>query len=337
MSLKRPLATIAFVAASSMALAACGGSGDAAEPDADASTETVSFTWDRNIAGEDEEPEYESTTAEVPVNPETVVTFDMASLDTVGALGGEVAGAPLESVPEYLAGYLSEDAFNAGTLFEADLVEIEAQQPDLILISGRSSALWEDLNEIAPTVDLSPAGTYLETLERNTDFIGEVFDAEEEASAAVDDLLAQIEEVRTETAELGTGLGVMVSGGSLSALAASGGTEGGFTYRSGIMYDVFGVQPVIEDIQGATHGEPVSFEFVLEQNPDHLFVIDRDQAIGTEDAEAAAAVLDNDIIDATTAASNDQIHYLNPVAWYIVYGGLDTTQVMIDDVRAAVA
>ncbi|SEE98789.1 siderophore ABC transporter substrate-binding protein [Ruania alba] len=333
MSLKRPAAAIALVAASSMILAACGGAGDAVEPEE--SAETVSFTWDRNLAGEDEEPEYESTTVEAPVAPETIVAFDIASLDTIGALGGQVSGAPLDFVPDYLSDYLADDAFNAGTLFEADLVAIEAQQPDLILVSGRSSGLWEDLNEIAPTVDLSPAGTYLETLERNTTFLGEVLGAEEEAVEAVDSLNAQIEEVRARTADLGTGLGLMVSGGSLSALAASGGTEGGFTYRSGIMYDVFGVQPVIDDIQGATHGEPVSFEFVLEQNPDHLFVIDRDQAIGADDAEAAAEVLDNDIINETTAATNDAIHYLNPVAWYIVYGGLDTTQLMIDDISAA--
>ncbi|UFU02198.1 ABC transporter substrate-binding protein [Ruania suaedae] len=334
MSVKRPVALISLAAATSLAVAACGGPETAAGSDGE-STETVTFTWDRNTAGEDEDPQYEETSVEAPVNPETIVAFDIASLDTVGALGGEIAGAPLDNVPDYLADYLAEDAFNAGTLFEADLVAIEAQQPDLILVSGRSSALWEDLNEIAPTVDLSPAGSYLETLERNTTFLGEVLEAEDEAAEAVESLNAQIEDVRAQTAELGTGLGLMVSGGSLSALAASGGTEGGFTYRSGIMYDVFGVEPVIDDIQGATHGEPVSFEFVLEENPDHLFVIDRDQAVGTEDAQAAAEVLDNDIINETAAAQNDRIHYLNPVAWYIVYGGLDTTQVMIDDISAA--
>ncbi|WP_159619717.1 siderophore ABC transporter substrate-binding protein [Ruania rhizosphaerae] len=335
MSVKRPVALVSIAAATSLAVAACGGPDTASGSEGEESTETVTFTWDRNTAGEDEDPQYEETSVEAPVNPETIVAFDIASLDTVGALGGEIAGAPLDNVPDYLSGYLAEDAFNAGTLFEADLVEIEAQQPDLILVSGRSSALWEDLNEIAPTVDLSPAGTYLETLERNTEFLGQVLGAEDQADEAVESLNSQIEDVRAQTAELGTGLGLMVSGGSLSALAASGGTEGGFTYRSGIMYDVFGVQPVIEDIQGATHGEPVSFEFVLEQNPDHLFVIDRDQAIGTEDAQAAAEVLDNDIINETVAAQNEQIHYLNPVAWYIVYGGLDTTQVMIDDISAA--
>src|SRR5690606_31935054 len=109
--------------------------------------------WERNIAGEDEDPEFETTTVEVPRNPEKIVAFEMASVDTIGALGGSVAGAPLESVPEYLKDNLADDAFNAGTLFEADLIAIEAEQPGLIIIGGRSSGLYEDLSQIAPTID----------------------------------------------------------------------------------------------------------------------------------------------------------------------------------------
>ena len=43
-------------------------------------------------------------------------------------------------------------------------------------------------------------------------------------------------------------------------------------------------------------------------------------------------MLDNDIVAQTTAAENDQIVYLDPVAWYVVFGGIDTTRIMIDDV-----
>src|SRR5699024_5701742 len=133
------------------------GEGSAAE-------ETVEFTFDNNVAGEDEEPEYESVTVEVPKNPENVVIFDMASIDTWGSLGGApVAGAPLESVPDYLSDFVAEDAINAGTLFEADLIEIEASQPDLIIVAGRSASLYNDLKDIAPTVNLSSEGSFQDT------------------------------------------------------------------------------------------------------------------------------------------------------------------------------
>ncbi|GAB3352728.1 siderophore ABC transporter substrate-binding protein [Modestobacter lapidis] len=325
---------VAALSLTVLALSACGGGEVATDTAAAAEAGTVSFTWDRNVnaAQEDADPELEETTVEVPKNPENIVVFDMASLDTIGALGGEVAGAPLDSVPGYLQDSLAADAFNAGTLFEADLVEIEAQQPDLIVIGGRSAALYEDLSEIAPTVDLSMRGSFTETLERNATFLGEVLGAEDEAAAAVDEIEAGIEEARQVTADAGTGLGLMVSGGELSALAPAGADASGRGARGGLIYDTFGVQPVVEDIQAATHGEPVSFEYLLETNPDHLWVVDRDAAINAEGAQAAAAVLDNEIVRQTTAAQQDQIHYLDPTAWYVVFGGIETAQIMIDDV-----
>ncbi|MCR2812483.1 siderophore ABC transporter substrate-binding protein [Microbacterium sp. zg.Y1090] len=329
----RPLLAASLALATAVALTGCA----TADADADAAAaadpaDTVTYSWDRNTAGEDEDPQFEATTVEVPKNPETIVVFDMASLDTIGALGGEVAGAPLDSVPDYLQDHLAADAFNAGTLFEADLVAIEAEQPDLIIIGGRSTALYDDLSEIAPTVDLSIAGSFQETLERNTTFLGEVLGAEDAAAEALAELEAGIEEAQAATAGAGTGLGLMVSGGRLSAMAPSEGNATGRNARGGLIYDVFGVEPVVEDVKAATHGEPVSFEFLLEHNPDFLWVVDRDAATGEENAQAAAAVLDNDIIKQTTAYQEDQIVYLDPTAWYIVFGGIDTTRIMIEDV-----
>ncbi|MGY1712476.1 siderophore ABC transporter substrate-binding protein [Geodermatophilus sp. SYSU D00758] len=331
----RPLAASSLTLVAALALSACGAGEDTAEAGTTGTTgaaETVTFTWDRNVAAEDQDPEYEETTVEVPKNPEDIVVFDIASLDTIGALGGEVAGAPLDSVPDYLQQYLADDAFNAGTLFEADLVEIEARQPDLIIVANRSAALYEDLSEIAPTVDLSLRGSYTDNLERTTTFLGEVLGAEEEAAAALDEIEAGIQEARAATADAGTGLGLMVAGGELSAMAPAGEDAVGPAVRGGLIYDVFGVQPAVADVEAATHGEPVSFEFLLETDPDTLWVVDRDAATGEEGTQPAEAVLDNEIVRQTTAAHEDRIVHLDAMAWYIVFGGLDTTQVMIDDV-----
>ena len=334
MSSRRPLAAASFALVSVLALAGCASSttpADEAEAEP-TETGTVSYSWERNTAGEDEEPEYVTETVEVPKDPQKIVAFEMATLDTIGALGGEVAGAPLESVPDYLQDSLSDDAFNAGTLFEADLIEIEAQQPDLIIIGGRSSGLYEDLSQIAPTIDLGISGGYIETLERNVNLLGEVLGAEDEAAEALADLEAGIDDAKEATAEAGNGLAVMVSGGELNAMAPTGTEAGSSNVRGGLVYDVFGVEPVVEDIASATHGEPISFEFLLETDPDTLWVVDRDAATGEGEAGAAAQVLDNDIVKQTTAYQNDAIVYLDPVPWYIVYGGIETTQLLIDDV-----
>lgn len=334
MSSRRPFVATSLVLVSALALAGCASASAEAEPDTSAGeAETLTYSWDRNIAGEDEEPVYEKTTVDVPKNPEKIVAFEMASVDTIGALGGEVAGAPLESVPEYLQDNLADDAFNAGTLFEADLIEIEAQQPDVIIIGGRSSGLYEELSEIAPTIDLGITGSYLDTLERNTEFFGEMLGAEDQAAQVLSDVNAGIEKAKEATADAGDGLAVMVSGGELKGMSPAPDGAGSAEVRGGLIYDVFGVEPAIDDIEAATHGEPISFEFLLEHDPATLWVVDRDAATGSaEEGAAAARVLDNDIVKQTSAFGNDKIVYLNPTAWYIVYGGIETTQVMIDDV-----
>ncbi|WP_460796959.1 siderophore ABC transporter substrate-binding protein [Microbacterium sp. GXF0217] len=333
MSSRRPLAAASFVLISTLALAGCASaeSAPAAEEDSAEAT-TVTYSWERNTAGEDEEPVYVTETVEVPKDPKKIVAFEMATVDTIGALGGEIAGAPLDSVPEYLTDSLADDAFNAGTLFEADLIEIEAQQPDLIIIGGRSSGLYDDLSQIAPTIDLGISGSYLETLERNVTLLGEVLGAEDEASDALTELESGIDEAKEATAAAGNGLAVMVSGGELNAMSPSGADAGSANVRGGLIYDVFGVEPVVEDIASATHGEPVSFEFLLEVDPDTLWVVDRDVATGEAETGAAAQVLDNDIVKQTTASKDGTIVYLDPVPWYIVYGGIETTQLLIDDV-----
>ena len=341
MSLIRPLSAVSLVAASALLLAGCASNDEPAEASdagGEPSAETVTFEFQNNTAGEDEEPVYEDVSVDVPKNPKNVVIFDMASLDTWGTLGGEPAvGARLDSVPEYLSDFVADDAINAGTLFEADLLEIEAAQPDLIIVAGRSAAMYDDLKDIAPTVNLSSEGSFQDTLERNTTFLGEVLGAEDEAAQAIADIESQIDEVREVTADIESGLSVMVSGDKLSALKPSEGDYSGRNLRGGLVYDVFGVAPVTDDIEGATHGEPVSFEFLKEYDPEYLFVTDRNAATDSEGAQAAEVVLDNEIVRSTRAFEEDNIVYLDPTAWYIVFGGLETAQIMIDDIMAGVA
>src|SRR5699024_1947086 len=132
--------------------------------------------------------------------------------------------------------------------------------------------------------------------------------------------------------EAGNGLLLMVSGGSLSVLHPAVGVAG----RGALLFDTLEFTPTIEDVESATHGEPISFEFLLKYDPDWLFVIDRDAAIGTEDAQPAAAVLDNELMHEASAWQNEQIVYLDPFNWYIVTGaGLNTMSEMLTELEAA--
>src|SRR5699024_11660580 len=84
--------------------------------------------------------------------------------------------------------------------------------------------------------------------------------------------------------------------------------------------DVFGIPAVDEGIEVSTHGQNVTFEYVVEQDPDLLYVVDRSAAIG--EGSAAEQVIENDLMEKTKAMKNDDIYYLDQDYWYLSDGGL---------------
>ncbi|AWB87581.1 siderophore ABC transporter substrate-binding protein [Mycetocola zhujimingii] len=268
--------------------------------------------------------EHVQGTTEVPLNPETVITFDMASLDTLDALGVKVDGLPQQNVPEYLSEYAGEEYLNAGTLFEPDYEAVNAAEPDLIIVANRSAAAYEELSKIAPTIDLTlDWENYLPSFRTNVETLGEIFEKQDEATTALEEIDGKIEEAKEQATDAGTGLIVMTNAGEITAYGSGS--------RFGWLHDELGLTPAIDDVDAATHGDPVSPEFILETNPDWLLVIDRDAAIG-ESGSTARQVLDNEVIAGTTAWQNDQVLYLDSVPFYVVMSGLGAVNQMVDQI-----
>ena len=87
--------------------------------------------------------------------------------------------------------------------------------------------------------------------------------------------------------------------------------------------------------QEATHGDAVSFEYVLETEPDVLFVVDRASAIGrTQDNAASHEVLDNELVAQTPAWRDGRVVYVNGFAWYIASYGLPSYFKIAEDMAS---
>lgn len=250
---------------------------------------------------------------DVPARPQRVAVFDPASLDTLDALGVDVAGVPGSNLPPYLARYADARHSKVGTLFEPDYEAVAALAPDLILIGPRMAAKQRDLAALAPTLDMSIDDRhFLAGAEQNIDRLGRLFGKAEAADALKARLMAATDQVKALAPEAGTVLIVMVNGGKLTAYGPGS--------RFGWVHDDLGVRPAVPGVQAATHGEVISFELILKTDPDWLFVLDRDAAVGHA-GTAARKVMDNDIIAATRAAKAGRILYLDPQRWYITSGG----------------
>jgi iron complex transport system substrate-binding protein len=265
----------------------------------------------------------------VPSKPKKVLAFDLATLDTLNVLGVEVAGVPTARFPEYLAKYGSDKYEKIGTLFEPDYEAVNAAEPDLIIVGGRSSAKYADLAKIAPTIDMTvDPKDFVGSVMRNVQLLAQIFDKKAEADAQLAKLDQSIAGLKGEASKAGKGLLVLTTGGKMSAYGPGS--------RFGHLHTEFGIVPAVEGLATTNHGQAVSAEFILKTNPDWLFVIDRDVATG-QNSGAAKKVLDNDLVAQTAAWKNNQVVYLDPTNWYLIGGGLTAMQASTDQIAKALA
>src|SRR5690606_4947349 len=117
----------------------------------------------------------------------------------------------------------------------------------------------------------------------------------------------KIENLNNKAKEIGkNGLFLMANDGNLSVFG-----EGS---RFGVLYKEFGITPADENIESSTHGQKISFEYIIEKDPDILYIMDRAAITGGE--ISAKQVLNNDLIKSTKAYSEDKIIYLDSPIWY---------------------
>ncbi|MGI2033450.1 siderophore ABC transporter substrate-binding protein [Rhizobium panacihumi] len=260
--------------------------------------------------------------------PKKVLTFDLATLDTLTALGVDVAGVPGGNKPDYLSKYAGDDVAKIGTFFEPDYEAVNAAEPDLIIVAGRSSAKYADLAKIAPTIDLTvKAERFLPEAQENVRSLAKIFGKEKEAEALLEKLAASTADLKSKAGQQGKALLVLTTGGKMSSYGPGS--------RFGMLFSDYGFVPAEETGAKGTHGNPTSYEYILEKNPDWLFVIDRDAAIGREGA--AKTMLDNDVVGQTTAWKNNHVVYLDPTAWYLVGGGITSMQNTVDQLSKAIS
>ncbi|GED20327.1 siderophore ABC transporter substrate-binding protein [Kurthia gibsonii] len=313
-----------------LALAACGSSTKDEKSNAASNDDTIKIENNFGVTSEDgKSTNTVKETVNVPKDAKKVVVFDMGYLDTLDALGlsDRVVGVPQQNIPAYLKQYKDSKYANVGGLKEPDFEKIAELNPDVIFISGRQASQFKEFNEIAPTVYVGIDTTnYMDSFKANTELAGKIFNKEDAVKtelAKIDDQIKELNEKATKANE--KALIVLGTQGSLSAYGAGS--------RFGLIHDVFGFGQTDKKIEVSTHGQTVTSEYVYEKNPDVLFVIDRDSAIGEK--SSVKKDLENELIKKTNAYKNGKIVYLNAETWYLAGGGIESVSQMVTDASAA--
>lgn len=273
---------------------------------------------------------------EVPFDPQRVAILDFAALDIMDnlGLGDRVVGCASTTL-DYLKKYTEQEGMEKlGTIKEADLEAVMACEPEVIFIGGRLSKSYDALSEIAPVVYLATdvEKGVVESTHENAGVIASIFGVEdqvEEKFAGFDERIAALQAAAEgKTAVIG-----MCTSGSFNVLGNDGrcsiiGTEIGFENLCG--------ENGSEQSGTATHGNEASFELIVSSNPDYIFVMDRDAAIGTEGAQLAKDIMENELVMGTDAYANGNLVYLeNPAVWYTAEGGITALDTMLSDLEAS--
>ena len=305
------------------------------------SSQTESVEGAGTTAAEETKPETVTITAldgtgtetelAVPYDPQRIAILDMASLDILDSLGlgDRVVGTASTSL-SYLQGYINDNVANLGTIKEADLEAVMSCEPDVIFIGGRLRSSYDALSQIAPVVYLSTDTELgvVESVRKNAQTVASMFGLE----AEVEELMAGFDS-RIETlaafAEGKTAIIGMCTSGSFNVLGNDGrcsliGREVGF--------ENIGVDA---EVDTSTHGNEASFEFIVDKDPDYIFVMDRDAAIQTEGAQLAQEIMENELVMGTRAYQDGHVIYLaNPAVWYTAEGGITALDIMLSDLES---
>ena len=252
--------------------------------------------------------------AVVPQNPERVAVYDLGAVDTLSKLGVKIGASVDAQNLAYLDAPL-KDAVKAGTLFEPNYEALNAYNPQLIVIGSRMAKdkVSDELAKLAPTIDMTAQTDDMkESAKARIDAYGRIFGKQAEADALKAEIDKTFADAKAAAQGKGKGLVILVNAGKLSAFGSDS-RLGGWIHRD------IGVPAVDEAIKEGSHGQPVSFEYIKEKNPDWLFVLDRSAAIG-EEGQAAREVLNNPLVAQSTAWKKGQVVYLPPET-YLAAGG----------------
>ncbi|WP_034387909.1 siderophore ABC transporter substrate-binding protein [Comamonas composti] len=264
-----------------------------------------------------------------PANPQRVVAYDMSVLDSLDQLGISIAGMPKDYVPNYLTTYKRDAAIaDVGSVLQPNLEKLHATKPDLILISPLVAWSYEDLSKIAPTIYfdidfMNAHGGFIKGAAEQLTTLGRVFGVEDRARDKIDEINQKVAAAKTVTkGRPERALIVMYNNGSFTAF--------GVQSRYGFIYDTLGVTPASTHIEPGMHGQPISNEFIVEADPDILYVIDRTAAV--ERHAANPADLNNPLIRQTKAWKNGRVVMADPDVWYLSGAGAGSVQTLIDQV-----
>ena len=341
------LSTAAALASlAALTLAGCGAGGPAAEGSSPASSAASSSPASSaasssatagGVAAGVTVTDMSGTEVTLPEEVDSVIATDNRIFRTLDDWGVELSAAPKQIMYKGEGGpsYLQDDSVaDIGNHREPDMELFVTAEPDVVFNGQRFNERKAEIDELtgdAAVVDTNFDVTQTpmdEGLKKLTTLLGEATGHEADAEKLIADFDAATQRAKDAYDPEQTVMGLIASGGELSYAAPS-------TGRSiGPFFDMLDLTPALDQSGTDNHqGDDISVEAIAKSNPDWLIVMDRDAAVGEENATAAELIERSEALQDVTAVKEGNIVYL-PADFYVSEDIQNHTTVMEDLAKA---
>ncbi|MFA5478028.1 MAG: ABC transporter substrate-binding protein [Bacteroidales bacterium] len=278
--------------------------------------------------------EVRAITEEFRVNPEWVAFFNLGALDILDYVGFNETGIKgigmptASTVTPELEKYRSS-ATNVGTLHIPDPNALDLFMPDLIILDGRSRAYYSELKTAYPMTDILDITNSSYNLELQRESIATLAKLFPQLESKFDNALNEIEtrlDAIKDVSQEYEAVFLMSNEKSLSIYGKNG--------RYGSLYKEFGFKEAVVIAEEPTHGQSIEVDYLVDVQPEVIFVMDRTIAAGGE--SGLDDLLSGPVFSALNAVKNNLVFELEAKAWYLVTGGISSTLQMIKDVEVFV-
>ncbi|WP_017570638.1 ABC transporter substrate-binding protein [Nocardiopsis halotolerans] len=290
-----------------LALTACGaqdGGATGTEPTAQEASHTCGVPEpdpDRPTVGDGTFPvTVTDVTGEVSIEeePQRIVSLSPSHTEMLFAIG---AGDRVEAADEYST-YPEEAPDTDLSGFEPSVEAVTEYDPDLVLLAHSAEATADQLDAVGIPSLVIDAAEDLEDTYAQIRMLGDVTGNTEEADA-------EATRVENEFTEIVENVCEETEGGGLTFYQELDETSYSATSNTfvGQIYESFGLVNIADaaDEDGSASGYPqLSQEYVVEQNPDLIFLSYGDESTVTQVAERPA-------FDTITAVQNDAVYLLD--------------------------
>ncbi len=278
----------------------------------------------------------EQIDAEFLLSPKKIACLNYDSVDILDKLGmgdrivGMIKG---ETTPKHLQKYSDDPSIvDLGDMKTPHMQALAELKPHVILASGRTAKLYDELIKIAPTmiVAVDSKDGFFKGVKDIAIKHGILMGKEKDIQKSLASIEQRMERVRKNT-DGRSAIQAIFVGENLHIL---GGKSAEGQKSSRVLIADLGFDNVAEDFD-RSNKEITSYDYILEKNPEFIFVLDKNTAINSEAAKAKDVLPKQEKLLKTTAFKESKLVFLNPEStWYLNSGGLTALETMINNFAA---